>query len=368
MAHAFITALRFAGRLLLYLVASRARLAAENLALRQQLVIYRRKNPRPSLRDRDRLFWALLSRIWPNWRTALVVVKPDTVIRWQRRLFREFWYRKCRDGRRGRPRIRRYHVQYIRRISADHPEYGEDRIALELELKFGIKHSTATIRKYMVRPTGPRRPTQSWRTFLKNQADAIWMCDFCVQQTVRFKALYIFVIMELGSRKVVHINVTRHPTQAWVRQQIRNAAFHGEPKFLVHDNDGIFGQLGKPVTVEVGGKKVSCRSAFDVWLADVMGIRGLPTPYHAPNAQAHVERLIGTLRRELLDRILVWNEGQLRTVLAEYTRWYNAGRVHQGIHGIPDPDPELLGDKPADGKLVARPVCGGLHHDYRAVA
>jgi len=99
-----------------------------------------------------------------------------------------------------------------------------------------------------------------------------------------------------------------------------------------------------------------------------MAIRGIPTPYHAPNAQAHVERFIGTLRRELLDRILVWNEGQLRTVLAEYTRWYNAGRVHQGIHGIPDPDPELAGEKPADSKLVARPVCGGLHHDYRLVA
>jgi hypothetical protein len=310
----------------------------------------------------------LLSRIWPNWRTALVVVKPDTVIRWQKRRFREFWYRRSRRGRPGRPRIRRHHAQFIRRISGDHPEYGEDRIALELELKFGIKHSTATIRKYMVRRTGPNQPSQSWRTFLKNQADAIWMCDFCVQHTVRFKALYIFVIMELGSRKVVHINVTEHPTLAWVKQQLRDATFEEQPKFLLHDNDGIFGQLGKPVTVDVNGKKVSCRSSLDVWLAETRGIRGVPTPYHAPNAQAHVERLIGTLRRELLDRILVWNEGQLRAVLAEYTSWFNEGRVHQGIRGIPDPDPELAGEKPADGKLVARPICGGLHHDYRSVA
>ena len=283
----FMTALRLAGRLVFYLVASRARLAAENLALRQQLVVYKRKRPRPSLRNRDRLFWALLSRIWPNWRTALLVVKPDTVIRWQKKRFREFWYRRSRRGRPGRPRIRRHHAQFIRRISGDHPEYGEDRIALELEVKFGIKHSTATIRKYMARPTGPRRPTQSWRTFLKNQADAIWMCDFCVQQTVRFKALYIFVIMELGTRRVVQINVTRHPTQAWVRQQVRDATFYGAPKFLVHDNDGMYGQLGKPVTVEVNGKKVSCRSAFDVWLAEVMGIRGIPTPYQSPNAKGY---------------------------------------------------------------------------------
>ena len=157
MACAIMTAPRFAVRLLSYLVASRIRLAAENLALRQQLVVYKRKQPRPPLRNRDRLFWALLSRMWPNWRTALLIVKPDTVIRWQKKRFREFWCRMSRRGRRGRPRIRRHHAQFIRRISADHPEYGEDRIALELEVKFGIKHSTATIRKYMVKRSGPNR-------------------------------------------------------------------------------------------------------------------------------------------------------------------------------------------------------------------
>ena len=192
------------------------------------------------------------------------------------------------------------------------------------------------------------------------------MCDFCIQHTVRFTALYIFVIMELGSRKVVHINVTEHPTLAWVKQQFRDAIFDGEPKFVIYDNDGIFGQLGKPVTVDFNGKKVSCRSTLDVWLAETRSIRGIATPYHAPNAAAHIERFMGTLRRELLDRILVWNEGQLRTVVNEYVHgWYNNSRVHQGIHGIPDPDPELAGEKPTDGKLVARPVCGGLHHDYR---
>ena len=347
------------------LFANKATLALEVLALRQQLAIYKRKQPRPRLTDLDRAFWTVLKDQFAAWADALVIVKPETVVRWQKRRFRDFWRKKSKPGR---PCIDQRHIAFIKRISADHPEYGEDRIALELEVKFGIKHSEATIRKYMVKAQGPRRPSQSWSTFLKNQADAIWMCDFCVQHTVRFTALYIFVIMELGSRKVVHVNVTEHPTLAWVKQQVRDATFDGEPKFLIHDNDGIFGQLGKPVTVEVGGKKVSCRSAFDVWLAETRGIRGVPTPYHAPNAQAHVERLIGTLRRELLDRILVWNEGQLRAVLAEYTSWFNEGRVHQGIRGIPDPDPELAGEKPADGKLVARPICGGLHHDYRSVA
>jgi len=286
-------------------------------------------------------------------------------VRWQKQRFRNFWRRKSKPGR---PCIERQHIDFIRRISGDHPECGEDRIALELEVKFGIKHSTATVRKYMVKPSRPRGDSLTWRTFLKNQADAIWTCDFAVQSTVRFTALYIFVIMELGSRKVVHVNVTRQPTLAWVKQQIRDATFEEQPKFLIHDNDGIFGQLGKPVTVDVNARPHSCRSTFDVWLAEPRGIRGIPTPYQAPNANAHVERLIGTLRRELLDRILVWNERQLRTVVNEYVRWFNAGRVHQGIHGIPDADPELAGEKPADGKLVARPILNGLHHDYRAVA
>jgi len=353
---------------------NKADLAMQNLALRQQLAAYKRKQPRPRLTDLDRAFWTVLKDQFAAWADALIIVRPDTVVRWQKKRFREFWRRKSKPGR---PHIEQRHIAFIKRISADHPEYGEARIALEFEVKFGIKHSTATIRKYMVKSSKPRRTSQSWRTFLKNQADAIWMCDFCVQHTVKFTALYIFVVMELGSRKVVHVNVTEHPRLAWVKQpfdgaqdrQVRDATFDGEPKFLIHDNDGIFGQLGKPVAVDVNGKKVSCRSSLDLWLAETMGIRGIATPYHAPNANAHVERFVGTLRRELLDRILVWNEGQLRTVLAEYIHgWYNNSRVHQGIHGIPDPDLELAGEKPADGKLVARPVCGGLHHDYRLVA
>jgi len=345
------------------LFANKAALAMENLALRQQLAVYKRKQPRPRLTDMDRAFWTVLKDQFAAWADALVIVKPDTVVRWQKQRFRNFWRRKSKPGR---PCIERQHIDFIRRISGDHPEYGEDRIALELEVKFGIKHSPATVRKYMVKPPRPRGDPMTWRTFLKNQADAIWTCDFCVQHTVKFTALYIFVIMELGSRKVVHINVTEHPTLAWVKQQLRDATFEEQPKFLIHDNDGIFGQLGKPVTVDVSGKKVSCRSSLDVWLAATRGIRGVPTPYHAPNAAAHIERFMGTLRRELLDRILVWNEGQLRAVLAEFVRdWYNRSRVHQGIHGIPDPDPELSAPKPANGKLVARPILNGLHHDYR---
>ena len=214
------------------LFAGKADLALEVLALRQQLAVFKRKQPRPRLTDLDRAFWTALKDQFAAWADALVIVRPETVVRWQKKRFRKHWTRKSKPGR---PSIPRQHIAFIKRISGDHPEYGEDRIALELEVKFGIKHSTAAVRKYMVKPSRPRKDSTSWRIFLKNQADAIWTRDFCVQQTIRFTALYIFVIMELGSRRVVHVNATEHPSLAWVKQQVRDATFEGEPKFLIHD-------------------------------------------------------------------------------------------------------------------------------------
>ena len=187
------------------------------LVLRQQLTVYKRGARKPRLKDRDRLFWSLVSRVWKDWRSELILVRPETVIRWRKRKFREFW-RKKSGSTIGRPAIRRRHIDFIRRISSDHPEYGEDRIALELELKFGIRHSTATIRKYRVDVRPGPGDSQAWGTFLKNQSKAIWSCNFFVQHTVGFRVLYVFVIMELASRKVVHFNVTEHPTLEWVKQ------------------------------------------------------------------------------------------------------------------------------------------------------
>ena len=272
------------------------------LVLRHQLAVYRRRSRKPLLKDRDRLFWSLMSKIWRDWTSELILVRPETVIRWRERKFREFWSRMS-QGRTGRPAIPNEHIDFIRRISSDHPEYGEDRIALELELKFGICHACSTVRRYMVKRSAGPRDSQAWRSFLKNQAKAIWCCDFFVQHTVGFRVLYVFLIMELASRKVIHVHVTGHPTLEWTKQQVRNACFDEQPKFLLHDNDGKFGQLGWPLRVECAGKKVWCRSAYDVWLWQEMGIRGIPIPYGAPNAAAHIERLIGTLRLECLDRM-----------------------------------------------------------------
>ena len=336
------------------------------LVLRQQLGIYKRKEKKPRLKNRDRLFWSLLSRIWKDWSSELILVKPETVIRWRKKKFRDFWRRKS-QGKVGRPAIPRDHIEFIRRISSDHPEYGEDRIALELEVKFAVRHAASTVRRYMVK-RWPPSDSQAWRSFLKNQAKAIWTCDFFVQHTIGFRVLYVFVIMELSSRELIHFNVTEHPTLEWTKQQVRNACFDGQPKFLLHDNDGKFGQLGRPQRVDRAGKTRSCRSTFDVWLWQVMNIRGIPIPYGAPNAAAHIERLIGTLRRECLDRMLIWNERHLRCTLAEFNFWYNHGRVHQGLNGIPHPDPALAEPKPLGGRLVAIPVLNGLHHDYRLAA
>jgi putative transposase len=337
------------------------------LALRPQLAVYKRKSKKVLLRNRDRLFWSLLSKIWRDWRSELILVKPETVIRWRERKFREFWQRKSQN-RPGRPGIPKEHIDFIRRISSDHPEYGKDRIALELEVKFGIRHACSTVRRYMAKKRPGPTDSQTWRSFLKNQAKAMWSCDFFVQHTVGFQVLYVLVVMEIASRKVIYLHVTDHPTLQWTKQQIRNACFEEQPKFLLHDNDGKFGQFGRPLRVENEGNSVWCRSAFDEWRWQEMGIRGIAIPFGAPNAAAHIERLIGTLRRECLDRMLIWNGRHLRRVLAEFIAWYNHGRVHQSLNGIPNPDPVLAEPKPAGGRLVAIPVLNGLHHDYRLAA
>jgi len=228
-----------------------------------------------------------------------VIVKPATVIDWHRKGFRALWRRKCGSGR---PRIQRKHIEFIKRISADHPGWGEDTIAEELAAKFGIHHAASTLRRYMV-PRRPRPPRgdQRWHlepgwlvadppgagrrqdaaggAFVKNHASEMWSCDFLTQYTALFTVVYVFVVMEISSRRIVHTGVTTAPTLPWVKQQLREATAWGEtPRLLIHDNDGIYGQYRPRLTVEKDGKKRSCRSHLDRWLDEVMDIRGLPIP------------------------------------------------------------------------------------------
>ena len=222
---------------------SQAALALENAALRQQLAVYLRTSQRARLRTEDRVFWLVLRRLWPDWSRSLVIVKPDTVIGWHRMGFRIFWRRRSRSRPLGRPRIAQEHIAFIRRMSGDHPEWGEDKIAEELAAKFGVEHSPSTIRRYMLPGNRSPRGDQTWRTFVRNHAKELWACDFLTQYTTFFAVVYIFVIMEIGSRRIVHVNVTTSPTLSWVKQQIREAMAEDQtPRFIVHDNDGIFGQ------------------------------------------------------------------------------------------------------------------------------
>jgi hypothetical protein len=280
-----------------------------------------------------------------------------------------FWRRRSRNRPLGRPRIPGEHIAFIRRISGDHPEWGEDRIAEELAAKFGIRHSASTIRRYMVSRRNNPRGDQAWRTFVRNHAKEIWACDFLTQYTALFAIAYVFVIMEIHSRRIVHVNVTTSPTIAWVKQQIRHATgWDREPRFLVHDNDGIFGQLGRPATVERNDRTRSFRCHFDYWLGEVIGIRGVPIPFGAPTASPYVERFMRTLRNEALDHFLFLTVDHIHRVVAEYVRYYNGARPSQAIHGIPDPYPELRQPPPPTGRLLALPVLGGVLHDYRLVA
>ncbi len=231
--------------LLASLVASlagpRADLTLENVGLRQQFAVYQRQCQRPRLRRSDRMFWIWLSRRWARWKSALVIVHPDTVLKWHRAGWRAWWTWKSRKGP-GRPTIPRHHIAFIRRISRDHPEWGEDRIALELLLKLGVEHSTATIRRYMVEDALPA-PRSTWRSFVASHRFQMWAMDFVTQILWNFEMRFVLAVMALDTRRVVHVAVTGEPSPEWVKRQLMEATPWGVvPRFLLHDNDGIFGQ------------------------------------------------------------------------------------------------------------------------------
>ena len=250
--------------------------------------------------------------------------------------------------------------------SGEQPGWGEDRIADELAIKLGIRQSTSTIRRYMIRRREPRGG-QTWKTFIRNYASQIFALDFLTQYTAVFSIVYVLVVMEIASRRIVLVNATTSPGLAWVKQQIRQATEWGKmPRFLLHDNDGVFGQFRDRKPRGKKGRRYRCH--LDVWLADVMGIEGVPIPYGAPNASPHIERFNRTLREEALNHFIFLNVGHVLRVCRKYVEFYNRARPSQALHAIPDPYPELRGPLPAEDKLVALPVLGGVQHDYRLAA
>ena len=352
---------------------SHADLLLEILALRQQIEVLQRGAPRPRLRRTDRLFWIWLCRHWSRWRSALLIVQPETVLRWHGEGYRRYWRRVSR-GKRGRPPIPRATIDVIRRISGDHPEWGEDRIALEMKLKLGIAVSPSTVRRYRIDSPSPNSST--WRRFIASHAHQLYAMDFIQVVMWDYSVRHVLTIMAVDTRRIVHVGVTDHPTLEWVKQQIRDATPYDHiPRFLLHDNDAIFGQFGRRRPVPAGDSRSrrSYRCALDGWLDRVMGIRGLPIPYGAPNASPHIERFFRELRQECLRHFLFFTEAQLRRTVQEFTVFHNGGRVHQGIWGIPEPEPGALAPpgRPPPSlpvQIEARLVLGGLIHDYRLAA
>jgi putative transposase len=307
------------------------------------------------LTDAARLTLVLWSR-WFSWKDALVIVKPETLIGWHRKCFKLFWRWKSRPGR---PRLPREIRQLIVRMARENPTWGQARVADELSLKLGIFVAPRTVRKYWPWPPDDnnqkRVSTQRWATFVRNHADAIVACDFMTVVTARFQFLYVLVMLELGSRRILHCNVTAHPTAEWTFQQFREGLPGGSPhRFVIHDRDAIFSW------------------ALDEELVRGLGVRVLRTPPQSPQANAFCERLTGTMRRECLDFLIPLNERHLRRMLREWVLHYNSGRPHSSLGpGIPDRgrNPTRLRHykkfAPAtSSEVVARPVLGGLHNEY----
>jgi putative transposase len=331
-------------------------LAAENLFLRKQLALYQERHVKPrGATNATRLALVRLAR-WFDWRQALAVVQPATFVRWHRQGFRLFWRWKSHPGR---PRIPRELQTLIHQIARDNPTWGQERIANELLLKLGLRVSPRTVRKYMPKRLdhgrGQRVPFQRWRTFVRNHVQAIVACDFCVVVTATFRLLYVFVLMEHSTRRILHCNVTAHPTASWTLQQLRDAlpAEHTY-RFLLHDRDSIFS------------------AQLDASIRH-LGLRVLKTPPQSPQANALCERLIGTLRRECLDFMIPLTENHLRRLLHLWAQHYNTGRPHMSLGpGMPQPPAALpvalcahRHRLPHRSQVVAYPLLGGLHHDYR---
>lgn len=329
-------------------------LRAENLFLRKQLAFYAERKVKPKrVNDGTRIFFVLLSRFFA-WKDALIIVKPDTLIRWHRKGFRLFWRWKSKS--RGRPRLPMEIQRLIAKMAEENSTWGEERIAAELLLKIGVRVSPRTVRRYIPHHprTWDRLASERSTTFVKNHAKAFWACDFFISVTANFRILYVLVIMEIGNRRIVHFNVTDHPTSEWALQQFREA---GPPNdeicFLIHDRDSIYSP--------------------DLDLAiESMGLKILKMPVRSPTANAYCERLIGTIRRECLDFMIPLSERHLRRLLNEWVIHYNKGRPHSSLGpGIPDSVAVLMNPEsprhqiPRDHCVVSNPILGGLHHEYQ---
>lgn len=325
-------------------IRSRAALQLEILALRHQVqILHRSRRRRVRLTQADRLLWIWLSRIWKEWRSAVVIVRPETVIAWHRRAFRFFWTWKSRR-RLGRPTIPPAVRALIRTMSQSNPLWGAPRIHGEL-LKLGIDVSQATVAKYLVRHRRP--PSQSWRTFLTNHVDQIMAADFFVVPTATGRLLFVLVMLAHYRRRVVHVAVTAHPTAAWTAQQLREAfPWDDAPRYLIRDRDLSFAAIGAT--------------------AEAMTITEVLTAPRSPWQNACVERFIGSVRRECLDHVIILTGTGLRRIVERYVEYYQRSRTHLALDK--DAPVSRAVSSSTTGRIIAIPQVNGLHHRYERTA
>ncbi len=320
------------------------KLALENLALRQQLAVLKREKPKPKLNRIDRVFWVILSKIFRDWRSALLIVQPATVIRWHRQGFKYYWRWKSKKP--GRPRINRKIITLIHRMSRENPTWGTPRIQSELRL-LGHEVAESTVDKYRIKPKNG--PSQTWRTFLRNHIHETIACDFFVVPTATFRLLFGFIVLHHQQRRIIHFNATHNPTAEWTALQIQQATHEDDLdiSFLLRDRDSIYG--------EVFRNKVKSLELEEVRTAP-------QSPWQNPFS----ERVIGSLRREILNHVIVLGENHLRRIVSGYLNYYHEVRPHLSLDRN-SPIPRRV-DPPENGQVISKPMVGGLHHRYTRAA
>jgi hypothetical protein len=313
----------------------------ENLALRHQVAVYKQSLPRPQLRPADRLLWVWLSRLWPGWHDALAFVQPRTVVAWQKKRFRDYWRRRSQTSKPGRPTLDKEIRELIQKMWRANPTWGSPRIVGELR-KLGINVAKSTVEKY--RPHERKPPAPTWKAFLNNHMKDIVACDFFTVPSVTCRVLFVFIMLAHERRRIVHVNVTEHPTAQWTAQQIVEAfPWDTAPPYLLRDRDAIYGM------------------AFQERV-EHMGIEEVKVAPRSPWQNPYCERVIGSIRRDVLDHVIVLHERHLHRLLSEYISYYHGFRTHLSLE-MDCPKPRPI-QPPEMGKVIEVQEIKGFHHHY----
>lgn len=329
---------------------SRRELLLENLALRQQLAVLKARQPKPRLATADRLFWTMLRRLWPGWKRALILVQPETVVRWHRSGFKLYWkwLSQHRTGA-GRRCVSRELRELIFRMVAENPTWGAPRIHGELKM-LGFDISERTVLRWMRKAPRRPEPTKRWMAFLSNHREAIAAMDFFIVPTLTFGVLHCFFVIAHDRRRILHCNVTRHPSSAWISQQLREAfPDDSAPDYLIFDRGANFNE-GVINTVKS------------------FGIQPKRTSFRSPWQNGVAERWVGNCRRDLLDHVIILNERHLKRLMTEYISYYHEDRTHLALEKGTPVGRVAENSSDAGSRVISMPRLGGLHHRYDLAA